>query len=579
MQYEKVLEQIPHHLKQYIVDQHYERYTAQDHAVWRYIMRVNLDYLKDHAHSSYLDGLKKTGIGIEKIPNIDEMNEALQKIGWKAVIVDGFLPPAVFMEFQFRKILAISADMRTIQHLLYTPAPDIVHEAAGHAPIIADDEYSRFLQKFGEYGMKAFSSKIDIEIYEAIRHLSIIKEYPETTKEEIDLAEKDLNNKLAQNTNPSEMTLLSRLHWWTVEYGLIGDLSQQKIYGAGLLSSVGESKNCLKPAVKKIPISINCTNYNYDITNEQPQLFVNKDWQELLSVLEEFSNKMSFRTGGQDAIEKAIESEAVSTYQYSSGLQVSGVFSNLIKNEHGQPVYISTTGPTSLAFDNKQLENHGITYHADGFSSPVGKLLGKKSLENFSNQDLIDAGIYEGQNISLEFESGIKVQGNLQSNLRKENKLILLSFTECTVLTRDGDTLFDPQWGVYDMAIGDSIPSVFFGTADKINHNIYPPKSENVAIPIKYSEKDKELHKLYEEIRKMRDEEQSNSERLKEISKLLDDNFSNEWLLRLEVLEILKKKKILPDLQSDINKTFALLSNESGEKRLLIENGLQILNG
>jgi phenylalanine-4-hydroxylase len=60
--------------------------------------------------------------------------------------------------------------MRTIEHILYTPAPDIVHEAAGHAPIIADETYAEYLQKFGEYGSKAMASKVDFEVYEAIRH-------------------------------------------------------------------------------------------------------------------------------------------------------------------------------------------------------------------------------------------------------------------------------------------------------------------------------------------------------------------------------------------------------------------------
>jgi len=579
MQYNEVLAQIPNHLKQYIVDQHYERYTAQDHAVWRYIMHVNLDFLKDHAHSSYLHGLEKTGISIEQIPQIDEMNKCLYKIGWKAVIVDGFLPPAVFMEFQYHKILVISADMRSIQHLLYTPAPDIVHEAAGHAPIIADEEYATFLQKFGEYGMKAFSSKIDIEIYEAIRHLSIIKEYPETSEEEIKQAEKDLNKKLDQNINPSEMTKLSRLHWWTVEYGLIGSLQDHKIYGAGLLSSVGESKNCLKPGVKKIQLTTECTNINYDITNEQPQLFVHKDWKELLSVLEEFSNTMSFKVGGSKAIENAIESEAPSTCQYSSGLQVSGVFSQLLKDDDGHPVYIATSGPTSLACNNKLISGHGIDYHKDGLSSPVGKLVDQKSLENFTEHDLINAGIRDNQEANLIFASGIRVDGILKSKMFKDKKLVLLSFEDCTVLGPLEEILFNPAWGIYDMAVGENISSVFFGTADKENHNIYPPKSENVAIPINYSDKDKELHKLYSEIRSIRESGKINLERLNTIKTIVNNKYENEWLIHLEILELVKKSSKDLKGQESLVKILNKLSNESDEKKELISSGINILNG
>src|SRR5437764_7399851 len=107
------------------------------------------------------------------------MNDILAKIGWGAVAVDGFIPPAAFMEFQAYKVLVIACDMRQIHHIEYTPAPDIVHEAAGHAPIIVDREYSNYLQRFGEVGARAMSSKKDFELYQAIRHLSNLKGQPD----------------------------------------------------------------------------------------------------------------------------------------------------------------------------------------------------------------------------------------------------------------------------------------------------------------------------------------------------------------------------------------------------------------
>ena len=111
------------------------------------------------------------------------MNDILGKIGWGAVAVDGFIPPAAFMEFQAYKVLVIACDMRQIHHIEYTPAPDIVHEAAGHAPIIVDREYSNYLQRFGEVGARAMQTRKDFELYEAIRHLSILKELPKLRSE------------------------------------------------------------------------------------------------------------------------------------------------------------------------------------------------------------------------------------------------------------------------------------------------------------------------------------------------------------------------------------------------------------
>ena len=137
---------IPNHLRPYIVSQDYDDYTAIDHACWRFIMRISKHFFKDHAHHAYLDGLKDTGITIDSIPQISDMDDKLQEIGWRAVPVRGFLPPTIFMQFQAHSILPIASDMRTANHMTYTPAPDIVHEAAGHSPIIVDEDYSIFLK-------------------------------------------------------------------------------------------------------------------------------------------------------------------------------------------------------------------------------------------------------------------------------------------------------------------------------------------------------------------------------------------------------------------------------------------------
>src|SRR5438045_8726650 len=262
----KAVASLPTHLLQFAVDKRYEDYTAVDQAVWRFIMRQNTFFLKEYAHKVYFQGLLDTGISFERIPRIQEMNDILGKIGWGAVAVDGFIPPAAFMEFQAYKVLVIACDMRQIHHIEYTPAPDIVHEAAGHAPIIVDREYSNYLQRFGEVGAKAMSSKKDFELYEAIRHLSILKEQQNPDAEELAKAMKLVEERQKNLGDPSEMALLSRLHWWTVEYGLIGPLENPKIYGAGLLSSIGESVSCLETHGKKVAYTIEAEKTPFDNT-------------------------------------------------------------------------------------------------------------------------------------------------------------------------------------------------------------------------------------------------------------------------------------------------------------------------
>ena len=339
---EKVIARLPQHLKRFIVPQNYELYSAIDQAVWRFVMRKNMSYLKKIAHKSYIDGLRKAGIGTETIPNIYGMNRILKEIGWAAVAVDGFIPPNAFMEFQANKILVIACDIRQLENIEYTPTPDIIHEASGHAPIIANPDYAEFLRRLGKIGSKAIMSKHDVDLYEAVRKLSMLKEKAEVDKSTIDEAQKVVNKLQKQEQGFSEMAKVRNMQWWSVEYGLIGSMSSPKIYGAGLLSSIGESKWCMGQKVKKVPYSIDVTKVGFDITKPQPQLFVTPNFPYLMEVLEEFANTLSVRKGGCEGLQKLIASESIGTIELNTGLQISGVFSDVILNEKKDVIYFKT---------------------------------------------------------------------------------------------------------------------------------------------------------------------------------------------------------------------------------------------
>lgn len=543
---------LPAHLRQFVVSQDYDNYTPLDHAVWRYVMRKNLAYLSKVADASYLEGLEKTGITIDSIPNIMDMNTILGKIGWGCVCVDGFLPPSSFMEFQAYKVLVIAADIRQIEHIEYTPAPDILHEAAGHAPIIADPTYAEYLRLFGEIGSKAISSAQDFELYEAIRHLSIIKEDPNTEEKEIVQAEKDIELIQSNMGQTSEMAQIRNLHWWTVEYGLIGDLNQPKIYGAGLLSSIGESESCLKDEVKKLPYSIEAAQQAFDITEPQPQLYVTPSYTHLTQVLEEFANTMALRKGGLEGLEKAIASNNTCTVEYSSGLQVSGIFNNVIA-DNGQIVYVSTSSPTALAWQNKELVGHDKSYHAHGFSSPVGRLKNTSMpLENMSIDELMSLEIESGKQVSLEFESGVNVQGKL-INVSKNRKGLnmILSFEDCCV-NYNNEVLFQPEWGTYDMAVGESIVSVFSGAADMAvfsKDNPFVPSE--LTHKIQYDKKRLELHKLYQKIRDIREGNTDKQELPGVWQELI--KHPKDWLAAVEILEISTDDSLNAEIKTHLN--------------------------
>jgi phenylalanine-4-hydroxylase len=568
--------ELPGHLKQFIVNQHYDHYTPVDHAVWRYVMRQNYSYLKDVAYYPYIPGLQKAGLTIEKIPNLQDMNNALAKIGWGAVTVDGFIPPAAFMEYQAYRVLVIAADIRQLKHIEYTPAPDIIHESAGHAPIIADKDYHEYLSYFGSIGAKAMFSAQDFELYEAIRALSILKEMPDADAEELKAAEQLVADKQENMGEPSEMALLSRLHWWTVEYGLIGTLDNPKIYGAGLLSSIGESNSCMLPEIKKLPYTIDAVKYSYDITKQQPQLFVTPTFQNLIDVLEAFADTMAFRKGGTYGLQKAQDSKNTCTVVYSSGLQVSGTVVEF-KQDKGLPSFIKLSGPAALACNDKQLKSHGKDYHKDGFSSPVGKLKGQNTaLEDFTEGQRFVAAIQEGKIAYLNFESGISVVGKVKSMLINNGKLQIITFEDCTVKDADGHILFDPSWGLYDMAVGELITSVFCGAADKDAFEEISYKSNTGTHHMQYDARMLELHKLYQQVRTSR-QTQKGYEFLGNVWEQLEKNHQDDWLCAMEILEILDHENIEPQLAADIR---AFLENKAAkepELKKLISDGFYLI--
>ncbi|MCF6351078.1 MAG: aromatic amino acid hydroxylase [Flavobacteriaceae bacterium] len=565
------LNKLPKHLRVFVIKQPYDDYTAKNQAVWRYVMRKSTSFLSKVAHKSYLSGLEKTGISVESIPKMEGMNRILKEIGWHAVAVDGLIPPNAFMEFQAYNTLVIAADIRAAKHIEYTPAPDIIHETAGHAPIIANPEYAEYLRRFGEIGAKAIPSERDYDLYEAIRHLSIIKENPNTKEEAVIKAEKLIEEIALDMGEPSEMARIRNLHWWTVEYGLIGNLEAPKIYGAGLLSSIGESKWCLSNKVKKIAYTIAAADKEFDITKPQPQLYVTPNFAHLSLVLEEFANTMALRNGGLKGIEKLIISKNLGTIELNTGVQISGNFLRVINDKNYNTIYFQTIGPTALAYKNKEIIGHGKDYHSKGFGSPVGKLKGINiAIEDMSPTDLDAYGIYEGKTTILNFKGGITLSGEIITGKRNlQGKIILISFKNCTVTYGD-EILFKPEWGIYDMVVGADVVSAYAGIADPDNYELSynPPKEKTLKII--YSEAQKLMDSLYQEVRDMRTNKTIDIDRLESIFNIIKHQ-DDEWLLSLEVYELIHKTGT--ELGAEI---FNYLNNLKHKDTHLVHEGLLV---
>lgn len=320
----ETLKRVPFHLRRYVVAQDYGAYDEIDQAVWKFVLRHTNAVLGDSAHPAYRVGLERMGITLDRIPVLVEMDRRLTEQGWGAVCVDGFIPPRAFQELQACSILPIAADIRSLDHLAYTPAPDIIHEAAGHAPILADLEYAAFLRRIGEVGYRSFALPHDEAVYQAIYALSVVKERAGVTAAEVRASERALSDAVAAVSGVSEAARVARLYWWTVEYGLVGSPSDYSIYGAGILSSLGESHFCHEPAVEKRVLDASCVDVDYDITRAQPQLFVTESFAHLMEVLEQVEAGLSQARGGVAGLEVAQASGEVACVELASGLQITG---------------------------------------------------------------------------------------------------------------------------------------------------------------------------------------------------------------------------------------------------------------
>jgi phenylalanine-4-hydroxylase len=285
--------------------------------------------------------------------------------------------------------------------------------------------------------------------------------------------------------------------------------------------------------------------------------------------LDEFACQMALRRGGLYGLNKAIESENIATCEYSSGLQVTGIFTDVI-DISGNPVYLKTTGPTSLNYRYKQLDGHGKNYHAHGFGSPIGKLINTtKPLEFLTESELGELGIKVNAQVFLKFESGIEVKGKVKNIITIHGVNLLISLIDCRVTYND-QVLFEPAWGVFDMAVGEKIYSAFSGAADPDAYAFSFEAPREKTHKIIYSEKEKYLHSLYQKVRDAR-ENASNGNSLRIVFDEVVATYPSEWLLFSELYEIADG-----DFRLKFESHLNTLRNRSSELKTLIDNAYKV---
>jgi phenylalanine-4-hydroxylase len=554
---------IPAHLRCFVVEQDYDQYNVVDQAVWRFVLLHTNARLTETAHPAYRKGLEQTGILVDHIPRISEMDACLEQFGWRAVAVDGFIPPRAFQEFQAEGLLPIAADIRSKDHLVYTPAPDIVHEAAGHAPILPDPKYAAYIRRIGRVGARAFASPEDARVYRAIYTLSEVKESPDATSAQIEAAEAALGRALADVGCVSEATRMARLYWWTAEYGLVGAVADYKIYGAGLLSSLWESYSCHDPAVKKIRLSAACTEVSYDITRPQPQLFVADDFEHLDAVLDEVEATLSYRIGGAAALDNALASGEVATFEFHDGSTLTGVLERIVGAAAAARA-LCFSGRTRLALPPRAAA--GPVLEFDGYTLPLGRLVDEDALR-------LGEGEVQGRKLDLSFDSGVRVEGELSRVVRAgEGEALAVVLQDSRYFDRGAP--LERCHGLRAVPLSAVFRTAHAGAADRSYFPATELPSTRVPKPRRFSQAELGLRALYEEALAVWQSGLGSQvvPVFASIHAELQRHYSDEWLLRWNLLESLYKLGQRVPLAS-------ALQSELEEMELRFQNRQPIASG
>ena len=228
----------------------FSNYTQEDHAVWKTLFDRQFDNLQQLASREYLAALEdmKSVLHGERIPKFEDLNEWFApRTGWQIHCVPGLIPVNEFFELLAQKKFCSSTWLRTRAQLDYLEEPDMFHDIFGHIPLLSNPVYSDFIHQFGVLGA-SFKHREDIQIY------------------------------------------LQRLYWFTIEFGLIQQDNGTRIYGAGILSSFGESNICMTDAKNQFEFNLDeIIHKPYDTDVIQTDYFIIESLDQLFNAIKQLT--------------------------------------------------------------------------------------------------------------------------------------------------------------------------------------------------------------------------------------------------------------------------------------------------
>ena len=233
--------------------QDYNAYTTADHNVWSILFERQVRHIQDKASQAYLDGLQAINFDPDRVPNFIPLNKRLKQLsGWQLREVAGIVPYQEFFESLASQYFPSTIWLRSFEQLDYLEEPDMFHDVFGHVPLLTNKDFGDFIKRLASL---------------ALKHIG----------------------------NHEAIDLISRLYWFTVEFGLIEEQNEQKIYGAGILSSMGEttySLNSTQPIRRPFEIS-ELLSISYSKDEYQSNYFVLNSYDQLFQSLEELETMLT----------------------------------------------------------------------------------------------------------------------------------------------------------------------------------------------------------------------------------------------------------------------------------------------
>lgn len=228
----------------YTCAQDYAAYTEADHDTYRRLYARQKALLPGMASQAFIDALPSLGVE-DRIPRFEDINQRLrQATGWEIVAVPGLIPEVPFFSLLANRKFPVTDWIRKPEEFDYVVEPDIFHDLFGHVPLLFNPVIADYVQRYGQGGLKA------------------------------------------ERLGACEM--LSRLYWYTIEFGLIREQGEIRAYGAGILSSSGELQHAVtSPLPQRLPLSLERTmRTRYKIDSYQQTYFVIDDFQQLFDMTE-----------------------------------------------------------------------------------------------------------------------------------------------------------------------------------------------------------------------------------------------------------------------------------------------------